>query len=375
MTQMQFTKATRKRAKLRVLLASPAGGGKTTAALNITTGLGGKTAVIDTERGSASLYSDQFNFDTLELNPPYSPERFIDAIRAAEAAGYDNLIIDSATHEWDGSGGVLEINEHLAQAKYRGNTWSAWSESTPRHRAFIDAMLQCNMHLVITARSKTETVQGEDKKVRKVGMKIEQRAGLEYEASLVFELDHESHLAVATKDRTRMFATPALISPETGKKLLAWLEGGTVERMSPDEVAKWVNELTDAATMDDLKASFQAAHAAARRIDDAKALEAITAAKDARKAALSGINPRGDGETDPAAVDKHFAALVDILNEDIEEMEMALKLSGYADEHLNKDQELYIAVLDKLAGGKHCPKAGWNKFMSMAKSAKQEKAA
>jgi hypothetical protein len=223
---MQFMKATRKRAKLRVLIASPAGGGKTTAALNIATGLGGKTAVIDTERGSASLYSDSFEFDALELQPPFSPERFIEAIKAAQSAGYDNLIIDSATHEWDGAGGCLEINEMLAQSKYRGNTWSAWSETTPRHRAFIDAMLQSNMHVIITARSKTETVQGEDKKVRKIGMKIEQRAGLEYEASLVFELDHESHIAVATKDRTRMFATPAHITHETGQKLLAWLESG-----------------------------------------------------------------------------------------------------------------------------------------------------
>jgi hypothetical protein len=226
MAQMQFTKAMRKRAKLRVLIASPAGGGKTTAALNISTGLGGKTAVIDTERGSASLYSDSFEFDTLELQPPFSPERFIEAIKAAENAGYDNLIIDSATHEWDGSGGCLEINEMLAQSKFRGNTWSAWSETTPRHRAFIDAMLQSNMHVIITARSKTETVQGEDKKVRKIGMKIEQRAGLEYEASLVFEIDHESHLAVATKDRTRMFSTPAHITVDTGRKLLAWLESG-----------------------------------------------------------------------------------------------------------------------------------------------------
>jgi hypothetical protein len=235
---MTFTKATRKRAKLRVLIASPAGGGKTKGALRITSGLGGRTGVIDTERGSASLYSDEFEFESLELAPPFSPERFIEAIKAAEAAGFDNLIIDSATHEWDGSGGCLEINEMLASAKYRGNTWSAWSETTPRHRAFIDAMLQCGMHLIVTARSKTETVQGEDKKVRKLGMKIEQRAGLEYEMSLVFEIDHESHIAVATKDRTQMFATPAQITVGTGKKLLAWLESGAVVAPTEAELAQ-----------------------------------------------------------------------------------------------------------------------------------------
>lgn len=223
---LSFTKAARKRSKLRLAIASPAGGGKTKGALNIATGLGGHIALIDTERGSASLYSEEFEFDSLELAPPYSPERFIDAIKVAEAAGYNNLIIDSMTHEWDGAGGCLEINEQLAQAKYRGNTWSAWSETTPRHRAFIDAILQSNMHVICTMRSKTETVQGEDKKVRKVGMKNEQRSGTEYEFSVVFEVEHASHIAIATKDRTQMFADPAKIDVNTGKRLLAWLDSG-----------------------------------------------------------------------------------------------------------------------------------------------------
>lgn len=236
-TGMTFTKAARKRSKLRLAIASPAGGGKTTAALNIATGLGGRIAVIDTERGSASLYSDQFEFDSLELGPPYSPERFIEAVQAAERAGYDVLILDSITHEWDGSGGCLEINENLATSKYRGNTWSAWSETTPRHRAFIDAILQSNMHVIATMRSKTETVQGEDKKVRKVGMKNEQRSGTEYEFSVVFEIEHASHIAVATKDRTRLFADPKAITVDTGRLLLRWLDSGA-------EVAPTEEELT-----------------------------------------------------------------------------------------------------------------------------------
>lgn len=233
---MQFVKATKKKVKLRVLIASPAGGGKTQGALSIARGLGGRTAVIDTERSSASHYSDRFDFDALDLGPPYSPERFIEAIKAAESAGYQNLIIDSITHEWDGAGGVLEINEQLAQAKYRGNTWSAWSDSTPRHRAFIDAMLQCNMHVIATARSKTETVQGEDKKVRKVGMKIEQRASVEYEFSVVWEIDHSSHLAIATKDRTQLFADPSNLTQATGERLLKWLDSGVEAPRSEEDL-------------------------------------------------------------------------------------------------------------------------------------------
>ena len=118
-----FKKAVRKSAKLRAGISGPAGSGKTTAALNIAIGMGGKIALIDTENGSASLYTDMCEFDALNMGPPYTPERFIEAIRDAEKAGYNILIIDSATPEWNGAGGCIEINEMLAQAKYKGNTW------------------------------------------------------------------------------------------------------------------------------------------------------------------------------------------------------------------------------------------------------------
>jgi len=230
---MQFTKATRKKSKLRLAVGGPSGSGKTTAALRIAKGLGGRTALIDTERGSASLYSTDFDFDVLDLDPPYEPERFIEAIQCAERAGYSNCIIDSGTHVWDGAGGLLEANEKLAVAKYKGNTWSAWSDTTPRYRAFIDAMLQSRMHVIMTMRSKTETQQGSDKKVVKVGMKLEMRSGVEYEFTSVFELEHESHLAIPSKDRTRMFRQPFEITEATGTKLLAWLDSG--EEAPPSE--------------------------------------------------------------------------------------------------------------------------------------------
>lgn len=284
---MQFQKAVRKRAKLRLAVAGPSGSGKTTAALNIAKGLGGKVAVLDTERGSASLYSDLFEFDTLELNPPYSPERFIEAVKAAEKAGYDVLILDSITHEWNGSGGCCDINEALAAAKYRGNTWSAWSETTPRHRAFLDALLQSPMHIIATMRSKTETVQGEDKKVRKVGMKTEQRDGTDYEFTVMFDLDHGSHIAMASKDRTRLFKDPAVISPETGETLLAWLNAGATQTLTEAEVLEHVDAINNAADVDSLKRVFAAAYKAAKAINDERAEAEFKSTYDARKANLA----------------------------------------------------------------------------------------
>jgi DNA polymerase III delta prime subunit len=225
---MEFKKAVRKRAKLRLALSGPSGSGKTYSALLLANGLGGRIAVIDTEQGSASLYSHLCEYDTLELSPPYTPERFIEALKAAEKAKYDIVIIDSTTHEWSGSGGCLEINERLAGAKFKGNTWAAWNETTPRHRAFIDAMLQSPCHIIATMRSKVETVQ-EGGKVRKIGMKDEQREGTDYEFTIVLNLVHDSHYATASKDRSGLFSDPHLVGVETGQRLLRWLDSGASE--------------------------------------------------------------------------------------------------------------------------------------------------
>lgn len=269
-SKMKFAKAVRKKARLRLAITGPSGSGKTLSALMIAKGLGGRVAVLDTEHGSASLYAEPMalqggerfvppEFDVLELGAPYSPERYIEAIREAEAAGYQTLVIDSTTHEWTGAGGCLDINEQIARSKYKGNTWSAWSDTTPRHRAFIDAMLQSPMHIIATGRSKTETAQTDDggrKKVVKLGMKTEQRDGFEYEFTAVLDLVHDGHFAVVSKDRTGMFVgDPQVISEQTGVDLLAWLESGE----APPNLPAILASLAEAGTVDALKGHFEAA--------------------------------------------------------------------------------------------------------------------
>ncbi|WP_395443612.1 ATP-binding protein [Caulobacter sp. UC70_42] len=238
---MMFQKAERRKAKLRLGLTGPSGSGKTWGALLIAKGIGGKIAVIDTERGSASLYTNLVDFDVLELSPPYTPERFLEAIRAAEAAGYETVIIDSITHEWNGVGGCLELVDQLAAARYKGNSWSAWSDVTPRHRAFLDAILRSSLHVIVTMRSKTETAQTEEngrKKVVKLGMKAEQRDGFEYEMTTVLDITHEGHFALASKDRTGLFGgDPKPISERTGAMLRDWLESGAEPLPSAADIA------------------------------------------------------------------------------------------------------------------------------------------
>ena len=259
---MKFEKAMRKKARLRLALTGPSGSGKTYSALLVAKGIGGKIAFIDTEKGSASLYSDIAEFDVLELEPPFSPERFIEAIKSAEDAGYETLIVDSITHEWAGVGGCLELVDTIAKAKYRGNSWSAWSEINPRHRLFLDAILRSPMHIIATMRSKTETAQVEEngrKKVAKLGMKSEQRDGVEYEFTTVLDIANETHHAIASKDRTKLFSNsdPLVLSEDTGKQLLNWLESGVDPR--EEMLKQFVVDAGNAKSMDELKLLFEEA--------------------------------------------------------------------------------------------------------------------
>lgn len=287
---MKFTTAVRKQAKARIGLSGPSGSGKTYSALLLASGLGQRIAVIDTEKGSASLYAGLPGippFDTLELAAPYTPERFIEALAASAGAGYDVTIIDGITPEWSGVGGCLELVDQIANSKYRGNSWSAWNDITPRHRKFIDAMLNHPGHLIATMRSKTETAQEErngKKVVVKMGMKAEQRDGIEYEFTAVLDIAHGGHYATASKDRTRLWVDhdPKAITTDDGTRLLNWLEGGAEE----DPSERLLAEIKNAATEADLLEAYGRATAAAKASQDSRLMAEAKAETKARKAAL-----------------------------------------------------------------------------------------
>lgn len=251
---MKLQKAQRKKVYMRLNLSAPSGAGKTYSALLMAYGIADdweKIAVIDTENGSASLYSHLGAFNVIDLEPPFTPERFIEAINACVKAGMEVIIIDSSSHEWSGQGGCLELNEKLAQAKYKGNTWSAWNETTPRHDAFVNTVLQARAHVITCTRSKTESVM-EGNKVKKVGMKDIQREGWEYELTLSFSIDRDTHMATASKDRTGLFfnADPFIITPETGKKIKKWCDDGVEADAA---VKSAIERLKSAQSVEELK--------------------------------------------------------------------------------------------------------------------------
>jgi hypothetical protein len=260
---MELKRATRKQVKLRLNISAPSGAGKTYSALRMAKGLCGsweKIAVIDTENGSASLYSHLGDFNTIDLTAPFTPEKYIQAIETCEAAGMEVIILDSTSHEWTC---ILEDNELLAQAKFRGNTWSAWSQTTPRHDRFLNKVLQSTAHIITCTRSKMETVMGEDKKVKKVGMKDQQREGWEYELTVSLNIERDTHMAIPSKDRTNLFEgkNPFLITEATGEAIKNWCETGAVEK-SGDVKLNEATTLTELANVyKSLSKDEQVAHA------------------------------------------------------------------------------------------------------------------
>lgn len=254
---MQIRKAERKKAKLRLGLAGPSGSGKTFSALKLAFGLGGKVGLIDTEHGSGDLYAHLGDYDVIQLEAPYTVQKYLAAIAAFEDAGYNVLIIDSLSHAWAGDGGLLD-KQGKAAARI-GNSYTAWREVTPDHNALVDALLQSPCHIVATMRSKTEYVMETNDKgkqaPKKVGMAPVQRDGMEYEFTVFLDIGID-HTATASKDRTELFDGEYFkISEKTGETLLKWLDAGVdvpkVEVVTEAQVSTLRDLLSDAGVNDE----------------------------------------------------------------------------------------------------------------------------
>jgi len=226
---MELRKAERKQAKIKMGLQGPSGSGKTYTALLLAYGLVSdwrKIAVIDTENHSADLYAHLGNYNVLNISQPFSPEKYVQAIDVCEKAGMEAIILDSISHEWDGIGGILDIHGAMT-----GNSFTNWNKVTPRHNLFVQKILQSPCHMIATVRSKQDYVLSEKngKMVpEKVGLKGVTRDGMDYEFTIMLDLDIK-HNAIASKDRTGLFMDkPSFVpSQDTGRMILKWCQEGT----------------------------------------------------------------------------------------------------------------------------------------------------
>lgn len=220
-----FQRAQRQKTKLKMALEGPAGSGKTFSALRIAKGLGSKIALIDTEKGASNYYANLFEFDNLELTS-HLPDDYIKALKSAADAGYDTVIIDSISHEWIALLDWVEKRKTSMKSQF-----AVWAEATPMHNRFIEAILQSNLHIIATMRTKSDWIledqDGKKGKPKKVGLAAVQREGMDFEFRLVFHLEQD-HNAFVQKDNTNLFSQHAgPLTEEVGKRLRDWLDIGS----------------------------------------------------------------------------------------------------------------------------------------------------
>lgn len=234
-----FRRASREQVKLKIGIQGPSGSGKTLGALAIAFGLApsGKVAVIDTENGSASLYADRYGFDVLELTPPYTSKRYLDALAEAAEAGYEVVILDSISHQWAGEGGILDRKGVMDQ-RPGSNSYTNWAGFTKEHEEFKAKILNSPVHVIATLRAKQDyIVETNDRgkaQPKKVGLAPVQREGMEYEFSVVFELQMD-HKASVSKDRTGLFQEDIvdLLDKGVPKRIRDWLASGKAATPRP----------------------------------------------------------------------------------------------------------------------------------------------
>jgi len=253
MAQFQVRKAVREKIYPKIALMAPSGGGKTYSALRLATGMieemGGdkKILLANTESSRGSYYAADFTYDIVDIDAPHEPEKYVDLINFAVQEGYGVLIIDSSSHEWEGKGGCLELQQRA------GGTYQAWSKITPRHQRFINAIADSPITIIATMRGKDQYEMAKDKDgkmvVQKLGVGAKQREGFEYEFTCTFLLDQKTNCAEVTKDNTHLFEHegPKLLTEADGKNIMKWAnEGKTytpVNRNSQDDAVESLDQI------------------------------------------------------------------------------------------------------------------------------------
>jgi len=229
-------KATRELIWVKLALMAPSGGGKTYSSLRLATGMleslkekglgqNGRILMVNSEQKRGYYYANEFEYDIIDLEVPYTPENYIEAIEWAVKEDYPILILDSTSHEWEGSGGCLELHQKA------GGTFQAWSKITPRHNKFLAAIADSPIHIIATMRGKDQysIEQGDKMSVKKLGVGAKQREGFEYEFTASFLMDQSTNTADVQKDNTHLFEnlSSILFNEGHGKDVIEWANSGS----------------------------------------------------------------------------------------------------------------------------------------------------
>lgn len=249
---MAFVKAVREKVYLKALLTGASGSGKSQSALELAMGIARKCesgiAYIGTEGDRDKLYAQYkskhgdyiFEYDLLQLDDPFTTDKYIAAIDEALDAGYKVIIIDGLSAEWKW------LND--THDKMPGNSFTNWGKLKPKHRMLIDKILVSPAHILCCARGKDEWLMEEKngKQVpKKVGLGSQTDKDISYEMMLSLQLDQDTHIAHADKDNTGLWDENrySVICAKDGEALYDWCENGTVPSPKPPKIQKSVESV------------------------------------------------------------------------------------------------------------------------------------
>lgn len=292
----QVKKAKREKIYVKVALMAPSGGGKTYGGLRLATGMAaeiknqtGKDAKIlfaNTEQKRGYYYANEFDYDIVDIDAPHNPEKYVELIEFAVSEGYDILIIDSSSHEWEGKGGCLELQQQA------GGTYQSWAKVTPRHNKFISAIADSQIHIIATMRGKDQYEINKDDKgktsVQKLGVGAKQRDGFEYEFTCTFLIDQKTNCAEVQKDNTHIFEHEGatLLTENHGRKIIQWAnsgEGYTPVVRKEEDPEPVITEFTDITTAKSEITKFCGKLGGTKNAEAMSILESYLGCRDPRK--------------------------------------------------------------------------------------------
>lgn len=210
-------------------LWGPSGSGKTYSALLVARGLvgpKGKIVVIDTENGRAKFYANLVGgWLHLDFQPPFTPQRYTEAMQVAEKAGADVIVIDSMSHVWEGEGGTLEQAD-ASDAK----GLLKWKAPKTAFKRMMNNLLRSPVNVIFCLRAKEKYVQMPDKTIVSQGLVPIMEKNFIFEMTVGVQLSPADHCPVAPikvpEDLTAAIPVGKMLSSETGVKIAEWVAGG-----------------------------------------------------------------------------------------------------------------------------------------------------
>lgn len=238
---LKIREAKKTQLAVKVLCSGSSGSGKTYTALRLATGIvnkaGGKIVLINTEGNRGELYADDFKYDIIDLEEPFTPESYIEAIDYAVGQGATVIIIDSLSHEWS------YLNELVNNMP--GNNFNNWGKAKPRHRKLTDYIASSNIHIIATGRGKDEYVMEVNDKgkqtPKKVGVGVQQEKDTEYEYMVTFNIIQDTHVANVMKDNSHLFeGRYEILTEKDGEALYNWATKGEKAPERPEPLQQRV---------------------------------------------------------------------------------------------------------------------------------------